>query len=107
MVTTPTTTIAGSDAPADVLEQQRGEEEAQPVGDGARDEEQPAGDPLHRRAEPLPEHLVGAEQVAAHVLRQQEPRDQAAADDVAEGELQEREVAALRVVRRARARSGT
>ena len=40
MVTTPTTRIAGSDAPADVLEQEGGEEEAQPVGDGARDQEQ-------------------------------------------------------------------
>ena len=102
------TRIDTGDAPAgELLQEQRRQIEAQAVGDGPRQQEDGRGRALHRRIEALAQQLVGGHQPAAEILRQQQPGDEDAADDVAEGELQEHQVAAVAGCTPGRGRSGT
>jgi hypothetical protein len=69
-----------------------GREQAEPVGERPRDQEERRREPLHGRPEPIPQQLVHRDDLAAEVRRDEERAHREAADHVAHDELQEGEV---------------
>src|SRR5437763_1354056 len=76
-------------AAVDGREDDRGEEEAHAVCDGAHGDEERRGERAHAPAEALLEELVDGHELAADVRRDEEKRDDDPPDEVAEDELQE------------------
>ena len=69
----------------DLLQDNRGQIQAQAVGQVARDQEQQGGGLLGGPAEPAMEDLVGREHPAAKIRRQEQPDHHQPTDDVADG----------------------
>ena len=77
-------------------EHDRRQQQPDAVGDVSHDDEQARREDLHLAAEPLAEELVDRLQLAPEIHRDKDQRDDDSAEHVAEHELQELKIAALR-----------
>ena len=80
-------------------EHQRSGKETQSIGEVARDQEDRRRAPAERASDPCAQQLVRGEQILAEVRRQQDECHQHAPGEIAEGELEERQVPPERIAR--------
>ena len=76
-----------------VLEHRRRQEEPEAVAERAGDQEEERGRRPGRSPEPILQQLIGGEDLPAEIGRQEDGGDHDPPEDVAESQLQEREIA--------------